>query len=211
MPIVEAELSRQSVPLPRELVLSVIDIESDGVPGIVNPHSGASGLMQVMPGTLDEYNKHNKQISLSELRDKSPIGAVSQIRVGTWVLSQYWRNAHNYLSSKVGQVAIDDLGRIADLFYAAGAGATKTRLNQLTQPSWIALEARFPKWKALVHPRRVFGLLEGLSWPIESISEWLKTTQSMPILKTPQGGLAIGSILILLTWWYFQQKEKSHG
>ena len=59
-PLVLTELQKQSLPLPVELILAVIDVESRGVTGLVNPKSGASGLMQVMPIALKHYNRYSR-------------------------------------------------------------------------------------------------------------------------------------------------------
>lgn len=211
-PIVEAELARASSPLPRDLILALIDVESRGKTGLVNPKSGASGLMQVMPGTLDDYNKRNpnQTVSLAELRSSSAEAAVKQIRVGISVISNFWRGAYNYLSERWGQVPIDELSRIADLFYVAGPGATRERLNTMENPTWAAIQSRFPKWNALPHPRNVFELIEGLAWPTQDIAAWLDTPapgQSQGLIKTPKQGLILSMLAILAAWWMMKGKK----
>jgi hypothetical protein len=206
-PVVDAELARAGVPLPRDLILAVIDVESRGAPGITNPKSGASGLMQVMPGTLESYNQAHPTtpVSLEELRSSSAVAAVKQIRVGLWVVSTYWRGAYRYLASRLSTVPIDELSRIADLFYVAGPGATRRRLDKLSVPSWAGVQAAFPTWNALPHPRNVFAKLEGLQWPLEAIQEWVTTGDS--ILEDPKTGLALAVAGILVTWWMMRDKK----
>jgi len=205
-PVVIAELSRAQVPLPRDLILSVIDVESRGKAGQVNPKSGASGLMQVMPGTLASYNESNPTVSLSELRSSSPVAGVKQIRVGLWVLATYWRGAHNYLSERLAQVPIDELAHIADLYYVAGPGATRKRLDKLGSPTWAGVQARFPNWNALPHPRNVFKRLDGLQWPVEAISSWLETKSIMK--PGPREGFALAVLGILVAWYFLRKKGK---
>lgn len=205
-PVVDAELIRSGVPLPRDLVLAVIRVESGGVVGNVNPKSGASGLMQVMPGTLDHYNKLNPMISLATLRSKLPQHAVEQIRVGLWVLSTYWKSAYKYLSNRMVNVPIDELARIADLFYVAGPGATRKRLDKLSQPLWASILASFPQWNALPHPKNVFVQISDLIWPVEKISNWLdKSIPKGLINMSPKSGFAIGTLAILIAWWMFKK------
>jgi hypothetical protein len=205
-PVVEAELSRAQVPLPRDLILSVIDVESRGKAGLVNLVSGASGLMQVMPGTLASYNQSNPPVSLSELRSSSPAAGVKQIRVGLWVVATYWRGAYNYLSDRLAQVPIDELAHIADLYYVAGPEATRKRLDKLGSPTWAGVQARFPNWNALPHPRNVFKRLEGLKWPIEAISSWLETKSIMK--PGPREGFALAVLGILVAWYFLRKKGK---
>lgn len=207
-PIVDAELARAGLPLPRDLILAVIDVESRGKAGLLNPKSGASGLMQVMPGTLADYNERhpNEPVSLAELRSSSATAAVKQIRVGISVLSSFWRGAYNYLSDRWSNVPIDELAHVADLFFVAGPGATRQRLNMMPNPTWAAIQARFPKWNALPHPRNVFELLEGFTWPTQQIAAWLNTPSSS-LTPTPQQGLFLSLVAILAAWWMMKGRK----
>lgn len=207
-PVVDAELSRAQVPLPRDLVLAVMDVESRGKAGLVNPKSGASGLMQVMPGTLEGYNQSHPPVSMSELRSSSPVAAVKQIRVGLWVIATYWRSAFNYLSERLAEVPIDELAHIADLYYVAGPGATRKRMDRLSSPTWSSMQARFPQWNALPHPRNVFKRLEGLQWPIQQISSWLETKSIL--MPGPKEGFALAVLGILVAWWFMRGKGKKN-
>jgi hypothetical protein len=206
-PVVDSELANANVPLPRDLILAMIDVESDGVAGLTNPKSGASGLMQVMPGTLKWYNNtHQSQVSLGELRSSSLAAAVKQIRVGIAVIAAYWRSAWKYLSDKFSSVPIDNLAHIADLFYVAGPGATKERLDMMTvPPTWNAIQTRFPKWNALPHPRNVFSYLDGIVWPTAQIFQWLESKK--PIFEpTPKEGFLISMLAIMAAWWMMKTK-----
>jgi hypothetical protein len=206
-PVVDAELVRANVPLPRDLILAIIDVESRGVPGLTNPKSGASGLMQIMPGTLNSYNDAHSSapISIEELRSSGAVAAVAQIRVGLWVLATYWKSAYKYLAGRLSTIPIDELSRIADLFYVAGPGATRRRLDKLSVPSWGGLQAAFPSWNALPHPRNVFAHFEDLQWPIEAIQNWVTTEGS--ILEDPKTGLAVAVAGILVAWWFMRDRK----
>jgi hypothetical protein len=212
-PAVQAELQRVNVPLPVDLILSVIHTESRGKAGLVNKTSGASGLTQIMPNTLVWYNENHQSepVELSELRSSSDMDAIKQIRVGVWVLAKFWKGAFNYLSGRLGEVPIDELARIADLFYVAGPGATKKRLDKLDSPTWAAVQAHFPTWAALPHPRNVFSHLEGLQWPLEAISNWLKTGKILGMIPSPEDGFVIAVLGILVAWYLLRGKGPDDG
>ena len=206
-PVIDAELARINSPLPRDLILAVIEVESRGKAGLINKKSGASGLMQVMPATLEDYNQRHPSdpVSLAELRSSSSAAAVKQIRVGLSVLSHYWRAAYDYLSGRWSHVPIDELARVADLFYVAGPGNTRIRLNKVN-PTWDEIKQRFPKWNALPHPTNVFSHLEGLVWPTQQISVWLNSSPSQ-LTPTPKQGLFLSMLAILAAWWMMNKKK----
>lgn len=168
-------LSRFGYPLPKELVQAVIKIESGGIPGLVNPKSGASGLGQVMPIVLKDYNKRTgSSLTMADMHGKDRRSIQNQIFVSVWVLGVFWKGAYNYLVSRVEDVPIDELLKIADLFYVAGPGATKKRLDTLTVPSFDNLQSRFPKWNAFRHTKRLLkNIPESTPWQLSDISEWL--------------------------------------
>lgn len=202
--IVEEELSRSKVPLPSDLILAVIHVESRGYPGSTNEKSGASGLMQVMPKTLEWYNRQTgDNISLSKLRGDYPR---EQIRVGIWVLAQFWRGAYRYLSSRLTDVPTDELAKIADLFYVAGPGAVKRRLDKLDIPFFRYVESRFPKWNALPHPRNVWKALpSAVPWRVDEIARWLKTSERrMRLVRENAIWLMVA---VLVAYWLFLRKK----
>lgn len=205
IPVIQSELQRTQIPLPVDLILSTLQTESGGKPGLVNPKSGASGLMQVMPGTLDTYNKNHPKnaVTLDTLR--SAEGGPEQIRVGIWVLSQYWKNAYNYLENRIPTVPVDELAHIADLMYVAGPEAVRKRLDRLSTPSWRAVQSRYPKWNALPHPKNVFARLTGIQWPINDITAWLGTVGNRS--PSAMSGFALGAVMITLAWWFLSQKQ----
>jgi soluble lytic murein transglycosylase-like protein len=205
LPLVSAELAAQGIPLPDSLILSVINVESNGKPGIVNPKSGASGLMQVMPGTLTDYNqRHGKHYPLSSMRSSSNADARKQIEVGIAVLAHYWKRAYRYLQKRMGDVPVDELGHIADLFYAAGPDATMQRLDKLAVPTWAAVRDAFPNWNALPHPAKIFAVPH--QWDLDALGTWLER----PLSKIgkpadPKTGFALGVILLMATYWLMKK------
>lgn len=186
-PQVLAELKRQGIPLPAELILSVIDVESRGVPGLVNPKSGASGLMQVMPITLQSYNNtHPVKFSLQDMRSRD--NPVAQIRVGIWILGQYWRAAHLYLSRRLPTISMDELAKIADLMFAAGGQAVRDLLDKLPVPTVQGLQDRFPNWNALPHIKNVFDRVSPASISDTAVNAWISTSAKSSV--KPPGNTA---------------------
>lgn len=202
--IVREEQSRLKSPLPENLVLATIHVESRGYPGTTNPKSGASGLMQVMPDTLKWYNQQTgENIPLDVLRSKSH--GREQIRVGLWVLHQFWRGAHRYLTSRLTDIPVDELGRVADLFYVAGPGAAKKKLDQVAVPFYSYVAAKFPKWNALPHPKNVWAILpDDTLWNTEAISKWLGS--SVDKIKQTRNSTLILIAVIAIGYWWFMRK-----
>jgi hypothetical protein len=170
-----SEIAKGGYPFPPGLVLAVIDVESQGVAGLLNPKSGASGLMQVMPGSLSWYNRsHALKFTLADMRSKS--NGPAQIRVGLWVMGQFWRASHRYLSSRLPVVPIDELARIADLMYAAGGGRIRELLDKLPTPTWDAFVNAYPQSDAIPHPRRVYDRMDMSTLSPDEIMGWIATS-----------------------------------
>jgi hypothetical protein len=208
-PIVKSELVRQSVPLPLSLILSLIDVESNGFPGLINKKSGAAGLMQVMPFVVDDYNKATgKNYGPSDMSGKTDLDSTKQIRVGIWILSKFWRSANRYLSKRFSSVPVDELAKISDLFYVAGPGATRKRLDKLENPVFSNVEATFPKWNALPHPKRVFDRFQNSGEPFDlpAIQQWL-SSDPPKIEIEPEEGAAIGIAIIAIAWWFIASQK----
>lgn len=201
--IVQDELSKSEIPLPVDLVLAVIHVESRGFPGTTNPKSGASGLMQVMPATLEWYNKQTgDSIPLWKLRNKN--FPTEQIRTGIWVLGRFWKSAYSYLRDRLEEIPVVELAKIADLFYVAGPGATKKRLKKIKIPFLSHVKARFPNWNALPHPENVWKVLpDEVDWDLSALSTWLEgaITRSIQSKKT---ALVIIAVIIIAYWWYIR-------
>jgi len=199
-PLVESELSRIKTPLPVDLLLATIHVESRGYPGTTNEKSGASGLLQVMPKTLEWYNRQTgDKITLSQLR--SSAHHAQQIRVGVWVLSQFWRAANNYLQTRLTEFPIDELARIADLFYVAGPEGAKTKLDQVAVPFYSYVAKRFPKWNALPHPKNVFSAAPSIDWNVGAISTWLNQSEKKQKHTANNSILAIVVVVVGYWWW----------
>ena len=60
---------------------AVINQESSGDPKAVSP-KGAMGLMQIMPGTLQEYNQYNK----TAYQPKDLLNGDINKKIGTWYM-----------------------------------------------------------------------------------------------------------------------------
>lgn len=204
--LVQEELSISGIPLPDDLVLALIWTESRGHPGSTNEKSGASGLMQVMPNTLSWYNQQTgNNIPLSTLR--STAKPREQIRVGIWVLGQFWRSAYRYLRDRLNEVPTDELGKIADLFYVAGPGATKHKLDKLQIPFYKYVAQRWPEWNALPHVLNVWSHLpDTVAWDLAELSKWLESSVVLS-KKAKNGAIAAIAAVILGYWWFIRRKN----
>jgi hypothetical protein len=181
LPIITAELARQGLPFPPELILAVVDVESRGVPGLVNATSGASGLMQVMPIALQSYNNaHAVKFSIGDMRSRE--NPVAQIRVGCWLLGQFWRRANDYLARRIPAIPMDELAKIADLMYAAGAAAVRKKLDSLPAPSVAGLQVKYPGWNALPHIENVFSRVSTAAINAQGVNQWIATSARSSVL-----------------------------
>ena len=201
-------LNNYKVPLPVDLVLSIIRVESNGKPGIVNPNSGASGLMQVMPVVVSDYNKaHGTNHTMSDVRSKH--SSDLQIKIGVWVLARFYKAAYNYLLKRLGEVPLDQLVPIADLFYAAGPGATRKRLEKLPKPTYEALKAKFPNWQPYVHQDRLFQTLPPWSqWDMQTLSEWLHGGVIDVIKRNPRISGAVALLMVAAAMLFLRRKDQ---
>ena len=180
---VRYELERQKSPLPEELVLALIDVESRGVPGIRNPRSGASGLGQIMPIALEQYNRfNNPQYSMQIMQNKDPASANAQIRVTVWTLSQYWvimAKSHAILGT------VGDLARFADAAYCAGQGKIFDRLKKLPVATWSNFQTVYGDYAAVKnHTIPVFNRFDDSLLDENKILTWLKTRSKTLLAKS---------------------------
>ena len=207
-----AQLSAQGIPLPVELVLSIIQRESGGQAGNVNEKSGASGLMQVMPIALKDFNeRHGTTYTMADMRGSDLVSAGRQIQVGVGIVGHFWKSAYKYLSKRYGQtpVSVEELGRIADLFFAAGPGATQDKLDKINPPFWENVQLAYPKWNALPHPRHVFK--EQKPWNLPAIQNWLDKPQKNKLIdlpQDPQSGFAVGVLILCAVYYFMNGKGK---
>lgn len=214
---VQAELTRLAVPIPVELPMSLIRWESGGKPGIVNQGSGASGLGQFKPIAVEEYNRfHRVKISMTDMRSETNQGALIQIRATCWLIAHNWKMANKYLKARRPTVPIDQLVKIADLFYGAGPGATKRRLDT-TEPSFEAVVALDPSWWAVGHAAKVWRLAveNGATWDLPAIDNWLSAGGQISDPDNGNDGTSGGgtsgtiiTILLIAIGWYFLKKGK---
>jgi len=185
-------------------VLVLIDRESRGRPA-AKSNVGALGLMQVMPISLREYNRHHAQkYSLDQLSSSPQV----QVRVGIWILGKYVRDVAAYLRRRLGNVALDDLIRIADLWYATGPGNARPRLDRI-KPVWDVIASTYPNWDRVGPAQLVWSRAneEGASWDLPAINGWLETAITENKQKTI-GGAAIALVVVAIAWLYFSRKGK---
>lgn len=217
-PQVLVELAQGEYPWAPELVLSLIQRESGGKVGAVNQSSGASGLMQVMPNTLNHYNaKTGAGVPLSELRSKTPAAAVKQIRVGLWVLGTYWKSAFKWLNQEnQGQnIPLDELLRFSDSFYAAGPGRMKELTRRQPRPlKWAEWERRHPTSDITKHANAIWSntVANNPTWNLQAIDSYVRGGQQIdPIIPvdpepTQRQGFMVALIIIAVVSYFLKKK-----
>lgn len=217
-PTMQEEISRGRYPFPLEYPLAVCLRESGGVVGNVNPTSGASGLMQIMPVTLGDYNKYNSpNISLFELRSPDPRNAAKQMRVGLWVMGRYLKRGFEWIDETNPNPALSDLIKISDLMYVRGPAGVRDDFRGLTSRTFNDLVEYRPNYQPFAHPRFVWKwtmVNNNPVWDMNAIDKWVTgETQPPPpeqppaIANTKTGFLT--AIMILAVTSYFLQKNKS--
>lgn len=210
--VVRQEIETGNYPFPQPLIEALIRVESNWKPGIVNPNSGASGLMQLMPITLRDYNLHNwPKLTMDDLQGVSLASIRSQVKTGLWALGTFWRGAYAYLQPKLGTVPLDELVKIADLFYVAGPSATKKKLATLDTPTFEKVSTTYPDWNALPHPNKVwtYTIAEDPVWDLEAIDSWVRKG-SQPIVAGFDGhlgGYILGALALIFVWYFFGKKK----
>ena len=209
LPIVELEIKRNSYPFVSALVLSVIQRESQGTAGAVNPKSGASGLMQVMPATLRDYNKHNPPISLETLRSNSIEAGRQQIKVGLWVLGRFWRNAYKWIREIRETVPLDELAKFGDAFFAAGPARIKGMAKN--RRTWAQWSNEYPDSIITVRGNAIWQQTaeQKPTWNLSAVDQWVEAG-SEAIQKNKQG-FAVDLIILAvasLALKYFQKGKK---
>jgi hypothetical protein len=209
-----AQLAAHQIPLPVDLVLAVMARESKGKIGDVNPKSGAAGLMQIMPIALADYNQRNgTQYTMDDMSATDDAGAVKQIAVGVGTIGHFWKSAYHYMNHRYGgsPVQIEELARIADLFYVAGPGGARAKLDTVNPPLWANVQSAYPNWSALNHPKHVFA--EQKPWNLGAIQGWLDSTVKTPkkgawALDDPKTGMAVAVVILTVVYYFMKGRPK---
>lgn len=204
--IVQSEIDKARLPFPPEYPMSVIQRESGGRAGVVNPTRQDSGLMQVIPISLETYNNnHTVKYTMPQLQGKTNSSAAIQVRVGLWILQRYVRLAYRYLKPKLGNVPLDDMIKVADTFYASGPGNVKPKLNTLQRPTWDATKAKYPNWHRIAPAEKLWAMADGNGqWDLPAIDQWLEGNIIVEDKKTINGAL-IGILIILAAMMFFNK------
>lgn len=174
------EIKRQGLPFPVGYILAIIDVESNGVTGLVNHNSGASGLMQVMPSALESYNNaHQVKFSMADMQSHN--NPIAQIRVGAWTAGQFWRSAYHFLSQHLPAVPVDQIALIADLFYAMGPGRAKELFKKIPVPTYENFSATYPHSDALPHQKNVFDRFALTGFNSEAVNQWIASSAASSV------------------------------
>jgi hypothetical protein len=227
LPIINQEIIVNKYPFPAQLITALIWVESRGSIGAINKKSGASGLMQIMPIALKDYNLRsgNPSLTMVDMRSKNDEKAHDQIRVGMWLLGNFWKGASKYLHQRLGKVSISDLVRIADSFYAAGPYRMRQLLDRVKFPTFDNALEMYPNSNALGHASKVWAHAKkaGAIFERSRIDKWIQrpiTSEEdiTPIdidvepqtTPRPIDGAIFGLILIAIFWFSFFKKGASN-
>ena len=208
LPTVKNEIKTGKYPFAPELILALIWYESRGTTGATNPKSGASGLMQVMPATLDWYNQQTgSSMTLDTLRNGAEKAARAQIRVGLWVLGRFWRSAYKWIREKSEVVPVGDLVRFGDAYYAGGPGRVRRMAGSMAR-SWDVWATKYPESTITKHAAQVWEQTnaQNPTWDLNAIDQWVEKGTTELIAKNKQG-LIIGLIIILVAVFVMKGKE----
>lgn len=213
--LVGSEIERGKYPFPVELILGLMTIESRGKVGVVNPNSKASGLLQVMPIALKDFNQDTgSNLSMATMRGTSPDDAREQIRVGLHVLGKAWRVAYREIAKRTDeQIPVSDLARIADLWYAAGGVFGRKALTRASRPTFDAIAISSPG-KAVAHAQGVwmYASRAGASWDFDDIDRYLgERGKKIKPKKKPFDGLIAGLLLMAIAWKFLIKPSNPKG
>lgn len=212
--LTRAEIARGGYPFPVEYPLSVILVESSGSVGEVNSTSGASGLMQIMPGTLRGYNQNNSpNIPLSHLRSTDPKYAPEQIRVGLWVMGGYLKLGYKWIRETTADPGLSDLIKISDLMYVRGPAGVRSDFKNVNPHSFDAMVAMRPNYQPFAHPRKVWKwttVNNNPTWDMQAIDNWLSGVTAPPPVETPplmssSSGFIGAALLVAVASWYLSK------
>lgn len=220
LPLIQNELTVRGYPFPPELITALIQVESAGKVGTINKKSGASGLMQVMPIALKEYNRHNPEdYKMGHLRGKTDTDAAIQIRVGTWILGHYWRLANKYLLKRSIDPTIHDLSLVGSMFYVAGPRPIRNRLGKLERPDANSILKKWgdSNWKPIVYAKKLWSLCaaQNPSWNYPAVKDWLGDAQPQGVTPPPLiassapntlNGLLLGLMILAVAAYYLPKK-----
>lgn len=160
--------------IPPDLVLSIIQHESGGIPGRIgsgrvkcgklidikgNEHEicHALGLMQTIPATINGYNRNTAGNELATIEDMTGTDERAkrlQIRIGCRFLALVNRYLHDKFPAACPAVSLADAKPdqtgIVLTGYAVGHGRTEKKLQDLIdrniRPTFQNLKKQFPGW-----------------------------------------------------------------
>ena len=213
LPIITAELERGGYPFPPALILSIIQAESGGDAEEVNEKSGASGLMQLMPVAVRDYNQRNKtDYKMEDIRGASEQAAIANIRIGLNLLGEFWRGAYRYLKRRIGAPPLDDLAQISQMFYVMGGSGAKKVLNTMSNPTFASVAKTWPNKSWVLYIKKIWRLTgdQNPVWNMDAIDRWVDP-ESIPdkpplIAKTPRNGFLLAVLVIAVASAYLKKK-----
>ena len=196
--------------------MSLIQNESGGVPG-AQSGKGDFGLMQVREITLRDYNQRmGGNYTLSQLTGKTAQDIQVQIRVGTNTLGYFWRVAYKDLTPKLGNLSLEQIVKLSDLYYATGGPGARKLIRRVNPPTFENLATAYPKWTAIKHARKIWNWTEEQqpTWNMDAINEWMNggneevEVEAPLIAKTGKNGFLLALCGLALASYSMKGKKK---
>ena len=127
-----------------------------------------------------------------------------------WILGLYWRKAYDYLIKKLPHVPVDDLATIADMFYAAGPGRIRPKLDKLPRADFEHFKNKYPSHKATIHASNIWGLTSenNPAWNLPLIDAFVSGDDGGIIPKPAKEGFLLAVLLVAVVWFFFQSQKK---
>lgn len=214
----QTEIDAVNAPFPVEYVLAVMQVESQGKPGLISS-AGAAGLMQVMPNTCKMYNKNNpsRRVQFDTLKSHAMTDGPAQIRVGLWVMMHYMRLGFQWITKTNPAPPINDIVQISDIMYVAGPGRVYKKFGKLSDRTFANCVSVDPDWQPFAHPRKVwkYSTDNGAQWDLPKLDAWLSkdetppadTPQPPPNIAGTKNGLLLALAILAVASYYLHSQE----
>jgi len=206
-------IASQHLPIPTELIMGLVDLESGGDPTQINPNSGAMGLTQLMPIAIKDYNQRHKTTHSAASVMASP---KLQLEIGVDIYAQYLRKAWRLLAGKV-PFNTRDIVSTALMCYVWGPGNVELFFKKIESPTWDFIQQNYHDSKAPKYARVVLSRAAELNpvWNDEALKSWLSATSpggytpTVPLISdSNRKGVVLALALFALGFWVINDNGK---
>ena len=199
-------IASQNLPIPVELLMGLVDLESGGDPTQINPNSGAMGTFQLMPIAIADYNRRHKTAHTPATVMASP---KLQIEIGADIFGQYLRKAWRLLSGKI-PYNTRDIVSTALMCYVSGPRTIEKMLSGIDVPTYQFVQKLEGPTKQATYARVVLSRTEELNptWDDKALNSWLSsvpagaTDPNVPLIsENNRKGVIVALALFALGMW----------